>query len=228
VKAIDHSEKVRFFQQSIVSYYLTGGRHDLPWRMTDNPWQMLLAEVLLRKTTSGQAAAVFEQVKTLTPEGMRTMDTTALAELLKPLGIHEVRAQQLKEIAAGVANADPELLKSDEFLRSFRGIGRYISNSVRCSAFGHSAPALDTNMIRVIQRVFGWKSERKRAREDKKLWTFAETLVPDGKCREFNWGVLDFGALICTHRSPRCTECLLSEICHYYQSTSPESQLKSN
>jgi A/G-specific adenine glycosylase len=79
-------------------------------------------------------------------------------------------------------------------------------------------------MIRVIQRVFGWQSERKRPREDRKLWAFAETLVPEGKCREFNWGVLDFGAFICTHRKPKCPECLLNEICDYYQAVRSNSQ----
>lgn len=225
---LDIEKKISIFQQIILDYWQSNGRHDLPWRATDNPWQLLLAEVLLRKTTSGQAEEVFQQIKTLTPEDIRAMDASELAGILKPLGIHEVRAQQLKDIAAGVADADPELLKSDEFLRSFQGIGRYISNSVRCCAFGHPAPALDTNMIRIIQRVFGWQSERKRAREDKKLWAFAETLVPENKCREFNWGVLDFGAFICTHHKPKCSECKLNDICNYYQAAIQDSQRRSD
>lgn len=214
--------KIKVFQHTMLHYWESIGRHDLPWRTTDDPWQILLAEILLRKTTSKQALSVFEQLKAVRPEVMRDMDSSELAEILKPLGIHEVRAQQIKDIAAGVAENDGESLLSDDFLRSFRGIGRYISNSVRCCAFGVDVPALDTNMIRVIQRVFGWQSERKRAREDKKLWAFAETLVPANKCREFNWGVLDFGALVCTHRNPKCTDCLLNQHCNYYRAMSSE------
>lgn len=214
--------KIKVFQHTMLHYWVSIGRHDLPWRTTDDPWQILLAEILLRKTTSKQALSVFEQLKAVRPEVMRDMDSSELAEILKPLGIHEVRAQQIKDIAAGVAENDGESLLSDDFLRSFRGIGRYISNSVRCCAFGVDVPALDTNMIRVIQRVFGWQSERKRAREDKKLWAFAETLVPANKCREFNWGVLDFGALVCTHRNPKCTDCLLNQHCNYYRAMSSE------
>lgn len=214
--------KIKVFQHTMLHYWESIGRHDLPWRTTDDPWQILLAEILLRKTTSKQALSVFEQLKAVRPEVMRDMDSSELAEILKPLGIHEVRAQQMKDIAAGVAENDDESLLSDDFLRSFRGIGRYISNSVRCCAFGVDVPALDTNMIRVIQRVFGWQSERKRAREDKKLWAFAETLVPANKCREFNWGVLDFGALVCTHRNPKCTNCLLNQHCNYYRAMSSE------
>lgn len=214
--------KIKVFQHTMLHYWESIGRHDLPWRTTDDPWQILLAEILLRKTTSKQALSVFEQLKAVRPEVMRDMDSSELAEILKPLGIHEVRAQQIKDIAAGVAENDDESLLSDDFLRSFRGIGRYISNSVRCCAFGVDVPALDTNMIRVIQRVFGWQSERKRAREDKKLWAFAETLVPANKCREFNWSVLDFGALVCTHRNPKCTDCLLNQHCNYYRAMSSE------
>lgn len=211
-------EKVAQFQSSILDYWQSFGRHDLPWRLTRDPWQLLLAEVLLRKTTSAQAVEVFLQLKSRPPEDVSSMDTGELEELLKPLGLHRVRAEQLKTIAGAVTQARPEMLQSDEFWRSLPGIGRYISNSIRCCAFGQPAPALDTNMIRVIQRVFGRQSEYTRPRDDKKLWAFAESLIPEGKCREFNWGVLDFGAFVCTHRKPRCADCLLNAVCDYYQS----------
>jgi A/G-specific adenine glycosylase len=101
-------------------------------------------------------------------------------------------------------------------LRKLPGIGRYISNLVRCCAFGVSAPAMDTNLIRVMSRVFGWVSSCKRPREDRLLWQRAETLVPEKDARDFNWGMLDFASAICTHRNPKCENCLINEICSYY------------
>jgi A/G-specific adenine glycosylase len=145
------------------------------------------------------------------------MDFDKLAKHLKPLGLSQVRATHLKLIANGFLNKDRDSFRSDHYLRSFPGVGSYIANSVRCCVFDEPLPALDTNMIRVIERVFGWRSKRKRAREDKALWSFAETLVPKTRPKEYNWGVLDLGAAICTARNPKCLICPLNDICQYFQ-----------
>ena len=211
------TKKKTLFQTRITAYWQTDGRHHLAWRQTSDPWKLLVAEVLLRKTTSTQAEVVFQELSKFTAEDTAKMPINELEKVLHPLGMSKVKAEQLKEMAVKVQGVAPEQMKSDEFLRSMRGVGHYISNSVRCIAFGIPTPALDTNMIRIIERVFGWYSERARAREDKKLWLFAETLVPEDTCREYNWGVLDFGAAVCTFRNPKCGICSLQEICDYYK-----------
>ncbi|GAB4523348.1 MAG: hypothetical protein OHK0046_36930 [Anaerolineae bacterium] len=203
------------------------GRKDLPWRQIDDPWLILLTEVMLRKTTSEQVSRIFNTMSKWRPDDILDMKIDELTQHLKPLGLSSVRAAQLKLIAAGFADVDITLYRSDEYLRSFPGIGRYIANSVRCCAFDEPVPALDTNMIRIIQRVFGWASKRARPREDKALWDFAETLVPQERPMAYNWGVLDFGAAVCTHRNPKCLMCPLNSICNFFQeklhqnSTSP-------
>lgn len=206
-----------WFQKRILVFWSQHGRHNLPWRHTDDPWKLLIAEVLLRKTTSTQVLSVYSYLSELSPFDVINIEAYELENILLPLGIHKVRAAQLKEIAIVFAEGNIDLYKSDDFLRSLPGVGRYISNSVRCCAFGSPVPALDANMIRIIQRVFSWVSRRKRPREDRELWAFAETLVPAEKSHEFNWGVLDFGALVCTHYNPKCGDCSISEICDYYQ-----------
>lgn len=211
------AEKLAQFQKAIIEYWQTHGRHHLPWRMTADAWRILLAEVLLRKTTSAQAAEVYIQLADFTPQHIKEMDQHILAEMLKPLGIYQVRAAQLQRIASDVVEHGEAALGSDEFLRKLPGVGRYISNAVRCCAFGVPAPAMDTNMIRVMARIFGWHSALKRPREDRSLWKRAETLVPADKPREFNWGVLDFGAVVCTYRKPKCNICPVSSICIYYE-----------
>lgn len=200
----------------MITYWQQNGRHELPWRKTTSAWNILLAEVLLRKTTSAQAAAVYESLAPYSPAEIVGMDQAALAGLLQPLGIHQVRAKQLQQIAQAVIDSGGTVLESDAALRALPGVGRYISNSVRCCAFGVPAPAMDTNLIRVMNRVFGWTSHRKRPREDRKLWQCAEALVPDDMPREFNWGMLDFAAAICTQRKPKCEQCPINEICTYY------------
>lgn len=212
-----NNQTVTYFQENILAFWNRHGRHDLSWRQTRDPWKLLLAEVLLRKTTSTQVLNVYSRLSEFSPADFVDIEPDELESILQPLGIHKMRAAQLKKIALAVIDESVDLYQSDNFLRSLSGVGRYISNSVRCCAFDSPAPALDANMIRVIQRVFGWVSSRKRPREDKELWAFAETLVPTDRCREFNWGVLDFGALVCIHYSPKCTDCFIGKICNYYQ-----------
>jgi A/G-specific adenine glycosylase len=73
-------------------------------------------------------------------------------------------------------------------------------------------------MIRILERVFGVKSLKKRPHTDKALWRFAKTIVPaePGQARKFNYGVLDFARKICTARSPKCPACPLRDICFFY------------
>lgn len=208
--------KVKHFQRAMVAYWHENGRHNLPWRQTTNAWRILLAEILLRKTTSAQVVAVYQHINSFSPADILTIDETKLGDILKPLGIHRVRARQMKLTAQAVIDTDGKILESDEMLRNLPGIGRYISNSVRCCAFNTAAPAMDSNLIRIMARVFGWVSQRKRPRDDNRLWQLAETLVPLESPREFNWGMLDFASAICTHRRPKCEICPISSICNYY------------
>ncbi len=209
-------EKTHRFQQAMLKYWHEHGRHHLPWRNTSDAWRILIAEVMLRKTTASQAAGVYESLSSYSPAEIICMDKDLLANVLKPLGLHQTRAGQLQQIAQAVFDSKGEILKSDQLLRMLPGIGRYISNTVRCCAFGVSAPSMDTNLIRVMDRVFGWVSKRKRPREDQLLWKQAETFVPKDMAREFNWGMLDFASAICTHRRPKCEDCPINDICNYY------------
>lgn len=208
--------KIAVFQKLVIDFWQDCGRKNLPWRLTTDPWRILLAEILLRKTTSNQAIGVYEKLSAFSPEQITCMDLHQLENMLKPLGMHRVRAKQIQLVSSAVVNSGVDSLSDPDFLNQLPGIGKYIRNAVLCFAFGYPKPALDTNMIRVLRRVFGAASKRSRAREDPQLWLFAEAVVPHEHSREFNWGILDLAALVCKSRSPKCTECPLVEICTFY------------
>lgn len=209
-------EKRAFFQHQIVEYWRNNGRKNLPWRNTKDPWLLLVAEMLLRKTTTNQAIAVYNELKNYSVDDIIKIRIYVLEEILKPLGLNKIRAKQLKSAAQIFKHSHLSDLRSDDFLRTMPGVGKYISNMVRCCAFGIGAPGLDTNMIRIIVRVFGWEQNRRRLREDRLLWSFAESLVPKTQCQEYNWGMFDFGAAVCLARNPKCSSCPLNSICNYY------------
>lgn len=202
----------------MLKFWMLNGRKNLPWRKTKKPWEILVAEVLLRKTTVQQVIPVYLKLRSLSPHDVSKLKQLQLEEILLPLGINKIRADHLRVISQRVAKVRSKEFQSDQFLKSLPGVGSYISNAVRCCAFGTPVPALDVNMIRIIKRVFGWQSNRSRDREDLSLWKFAEDLVPKQECREFNWAVLDFGALVCTSKNPKCAICPIKGICFYIQS----------
>lgn len=212
------AEKKTEFQKQILYYWDCCGRKKLPWRKTRDGWHILITEILLRKTTAQQAISVFDYFASMTPEELSTVDEDELKSVLFKLGMYKIKSLQIRRIARIVSEAGRESLRDDMFLENLPGIGRYIKNSVLCFAFGEQKPALDTNMIRVIQRVFSYRSKRSRPREDPDLWNFAEELVPTDFPREYNWGVLDLASAVCKPRNPICHECPLENICDFYNS----------
>ena len=215
--------KIKRFQEGVLKYWGASDRKNLPWRLTSDPWRILLAEILLRKTTAVQVARIYETIARLSFKQIREMRSDDLEALLLPMGMYRVRARQIHAIAEVLASKKRQAFKSPEFLQNLPGVGRYARNAVMCFAFNLPKPALDTNMIRLINRVCGIDSNRSRAHEDKHLWDFAETLVPKDKCREFNWGVLDLANAVCKPRSPQCFSCSLQDICDYWNSIDSNS-----
>jgi A/G-specific adenine glycosylase len=89
-----------------------------------------------------------------------------------------------------------------------------MAHAVLCFAFEQDVPIIDQNVVRIFNRVFSLET-RKDAHRDSDLWKFAQRLVPKGKARQFNWGLIDFGAVMCTPANPQCVECPILEICDY-------------
>src|SRR5260370_29903334 len=85
-----------------------------------------------------------------------------------------------------------------------------------CFAKNENKPMLDTNAIRVVKRFFGVTSSKLRPRADPELWEFLERLIPQGKGRDLNLAIIDFAALLCKAKQPKCLECPVSDSCTYY------------
>ena len=97
-------------------------------------------------------------------------------------------------------------------LRKIPGLGEYSARAVMCFAFGTRTAIVDSNVERVLNRLL-CSSNRKPSAKD--LQRIADSLVPAGRSRQFNWAVLDFAAAICRYDRPRCEKCPLSQICDY-------------
>ncbi len=213
-------KKISQFTKELLEWWKANKR-DFPWRNTKNPYAVILAEFLLKKTTAQQAEKVYFQLLTKysTTKKLARARIKDLVNMLKPLGMEYKRAELLKQFGEFIENNYGGKIpaKQDELLK-IPGVGLYTANAVLSFVYNENVPTVDTNFIRIIQRVFGIKSSKKRAREDKEIWIFAQKLIPNNKSRDFNFAVLDFGALICTAKKPGCTVCPLADICEFNRS----------
>ncbi len=133
-----------------------------------------------------------------------------------PLG-YNVRPKRLHAIAReSVARYDGRLPDDEATLRSFKGIGAYTAGAIRSFAFGQRAAILDTNVARVLFRVFVGRGEPKSHRMIRHLWSVSEALVPHRRVFDFNQALMDFGAMVCVARKPKCESCPMARGCLAY------------
>jgi len=124
------------------------------------------------------------------------------------------RAVLLKKLANELLkNHGGAIPASQDDLLKLPGVGRYSANAVLCFAYGKDAPLVDVNAIRVFQRVFSVKSQKRRIKDDTTFWEFVAETIPKGKAREFNLAIIDFAHEVCRPKKPKCAICPLCVIC---------------
>lgn len=200
--------------------WISENRRDFPWRETCDPYKVLIAEIFLRKTDARKVLSIYERFIRKYPgfEALIHVDRRELEDFLRPLGLYRRRAKELIDLAQMVETKHRgEVPHSREELLGLPGVGNYIANAVLCFAFGQDAPLLDTNVSRVVARVFSFESKKKRVRDDPEMWRAVRQMVPEGRARDFNLAVLDLAAKVCLPRKPECAICPVLSLCDYHR-----------
>jgi len=195
------------------------GRHgrDLPWRKTSDPYHILVSEIMLQQTQVDRVVPKYTEwlVKYPSLEALATASEQEVAETWYPLG-YNIRPRRLQTIAReAVARYDGRLPSDEATLRSFKGIGAYTAGAIRSFAFRERAAILDTNVARVLFRVFVGRGDPKTHAMKRHLWRVSETLVPSRRVFDFNQALMDLGAMICVARDPKCLVCPMSKDCRW-------------
>jgi len=205
----------RKFRERLLKWYARHGR-DLPWRKTTEPYHILVSEIMLQQTQVERVLPKYREWLAQYPS-MKALAGAPLPEVKKswyPLG-YNIRPVRLHEIAReSVARYGGTLPRDPEQLQSLKGIGRYTAGAIRSFAFKEDAPILDTNVMRVLHRVFVGKGDPKKRKPA--LWDLAGALIPKGKGYDFNQALMDFGAMVCTARDPYCLLCPMNDFCRTY------------
>jgi A/G-specific adenine glycosylase len=185
-----------------------------PWRVNRTPYKVLVAEVLLKRTTRQAVAREFPRFIARFPdiESLYRAPIEEIEEMLRHLGLYKQRAQQLKELAKAIVERFGGRIPDRwEDLVALPGVGPYIAGAVLSFGYGRPAPVVDSNVMRLLGRLLGLKSKRY---EDyiRAGWR----LVPEEGHDYFNYGLIDLGALVCSYRGSKCSGCPLRNFCVEY------------
>jgi len=185
-----------------------------PWRETRNPYNVLMSEVLLHRTKAKQVVSIYEEfvAKFPTIADLSNANLDEVTRLLLPLGLHW-RVKLLHQMAALIVQEyKGKIPSSKRELESLPGIGHYISSAVRCFTFGYPEPLLDANTVRILGRIFGVQVTD-GSRRKKSFQELAQSILDRDNPREFNYALIDLGALVCKPKKPLCPACPLNQMC---------------
>jgi len=189
-----------------------------PWRAPKDPWEVLLAEVLLVQTDAAKVARAWASIagRLGDPCAALALPREELEGLLRPLGLQRQRASRILRLASALRDLyGCRVPCSYEELRALPGVGDYIASAVYILACGGRAAPLDANIARVLSRVY-------RGSDPPGRYSYDEGLK--GLASSASWGreellaAVDFAASICRARKPRCAECPIRGKCRYYAS----------
>jgi len=229
----DVPEDVDAVRAALVSWYETDHRA-FPWRRTDDPYEILVSEVMSQQTQLGRVVEAWEAFLDRWP----TAADLAAADRADVVGFwtdhslgYNNRATYLHEAAEQVvgravepedrprgggdtAEAGGEFPRTPEALSELMGVGPYTANAVASFAFNNGDAVVDTNVKRVLYRVFA----EIRNTDDPPYDEVANALMPEDESRVWNNAIMELGGVAC-RKKPRCDEegCPWREWCHAYR-----------
>jgi len=215
------SPKARHFTE-LVQKWGEGNMRSFAWRRTTDPYRILVAEILVQRTRAVQAERAYLDVVGTWPD-IAELSRATCAEIrskIHSLGLN-YRVKRLQRISKAIFRQFGLRIPDNlpEFKRLYGiGFGDYIAHAILCFAFGRKVPIVDKNVERILTRFFSLKT-RADGHRDQKLWRFAAELLPKNKIKEYNWSLIDFGALVCTPKNPKCLTCPLMKMCSHAKKT---------
>jgi A/G-specific adenine glycosylase len=201
------------FRRRLLRWYRKNGR-DLPWRRTSDPYAVFVSEVMLQQTQVSAVIPYYERWIRRFPniERLALASESQVLHAWQGLGYYS-RARNLHAAAKILRNKYRGFFPRDpKELAELPGAGRYTANAIATFAFNYPAPLVETNIARVLARIFDLQLPVDDSAGRNQLWETASRLVPKHSARIHNSALMDLGALVCA-RTPKCSECPVRGFC---------------
>ncbi len=197
-------------QDALLAWFKEESRA-LPWRTTRDPYAIMVSEVMLQQTQVDRVIPVYLAFLKQFPTFHNLADAPAADVIRAWAGMgYNRRAMNLQRAAAQVTELYEGVLPSDlKALRGLPGVGEYTAAALACFALGQEVAVIDTNVCRVLGRVFYGPE----GAPEKELANVAAQALPDGEAWSWNQALMDLGATVCTSRRPTCLLCPVRSDC---------------
>ena len=207
------------FRRRITSWFDRYGRTFL-WRQSIDPFKVLIAEMMLRRTKASQVETVFEELFKKYPDAQSLAqgNPKEIDSILYHLGLHW-RIPAFQEVArALVRDYSGEVPMTREELRNLPGVGEYVAGAILSMAYSQKEWIVDSNVVRVFKRYFGIDTS-KEGRRDRHVIEMAKIYVSTRSPRKANLAIIDFAALVCVPGKPKHEGCPVRNSCDFYKQT---------
>jgi A/G-specific adenine glycosylase len=222
------NEEISTEFESLLIEWWQKNKRQFPWRLTRAPYEIMVAEILLHRTKAEQVSKVYSRFLASFP----TINSVAEANyeeihyILKELGLNwriELLYKMAQEI---IKKHNGKIPQTKEALKTLPGISDYIASAIACFAFNKSEPLLDTNIVRILGRIFSLKvtDSSRRSNHFKLLY---QSINSKENPREFAFAMIDLGALVCLPSRPLCCLCPVNVLCAHYLHPAKETFLQS-
>lgn len=213
-------EQVRYFIDDISNLFVwfKDNYRVFPWRFSKDPWEILVAEVLLQRTKANIVSEYYKEFLERFPGPVSVTEEgrEELKSIIEPLGFGDMRTETFLSVSEQlVEKNEGNVPASVQQLTDLPRIGRYTGRAVACFAFGEPVSVIDANVSNILYRYFSYNSEV-RPHKDDDLYSLLDALIPNEQvwAQIFNLAMIDLGSLICVE-SPNCPECPLNSNCAF-------------
>ena len=220
-----------FIVNDLLDWYDKNSRI-LPWRQQNNPYYTWVSEIMLQQTRVEAVKGYFTRFIEALPtvKDLAEVDSDLLMKLWEGLGYYN-RARNLKKAAIQIQELHGGVVPKDfNELLSLPGIGTYTAGAIASMAYQVPVPAVDGNVLRILNRLTGSYDDIMQAKVKKQMEHDLLPIMPEKRSGDFNQALMDLGATICKpNGSPLCTECPLNHSCvAFKQGLTDELPVKSS
>ncbi len=209
------------FSNTLIMWYLINQR-DLPWRKSNNPYLIWLSEIILQQTRIAQGTSYYEKFASEfeTIFDLAEAEEKTILKLWQGLGYYS-RARNLHSTAKVIASQyNGQFPRSYAELIKLKGIGDYTASAIASIAFEQPHATVDGNVYRVLSRVFGIKTPINDSKGIREFKLLAKELLNPDDPGTHNQALMEFGALVCTPKKPKCNSCIFNHTCYALQEKS--------
>jgi len=206
---------------NILLDWFVKNKRDLPWRKTYEPYHVWISEIMLQQTQMDRGVEYFKRWMLLFPdiESLASASEQSILKAWEGLGYYSRARNIIKSTTLLIEKHNGQMPQDYDQLLALPGVGPYAAGAIMSIAFDRPCPVIDANVERLFARIGDIDKPMKDKAVYKSLQNMLGAIVKrEGLSpRDFNQGLMEFGALVCTPKNPECASCPIQEYCRAWK-----------